>query len=311
MIMVYLLISPIVLLLIIRWILLARPKGPKFAPVEQTFIDPVNGITVPFTTIFETPTIYLSIVVPAYKEELRLPVMLDETLTYLKARELTDKSFTWEIMVVDDGSTDKTTQVALEYVKKHGVNNMRVLTLQKNKGKGGAVRRGMYYARGKYILMVDADGATKFSDLDKVEDQLKKVEKDGLGISVGSRAHLVDTDTVTKRKWYRNILMYGFHFLVDFLCVKGIKDTQCGFKLFTRRAASIIFPNLHIERWAFDVELLYMAQSLRVPLAEVPVNWQEIEGSKVDPLTSSIQMGRDLLRIRGNYLIGWWRIDHK
>jgi len=309
MILVYLIVSPIVLFFITRWVLLARPKGLKFAPVEKTFFDPESG-NIPFTTIFEKPTIYLSIVVPAYKEELRLPVMLEETLSYLRAREASDKNFTWEIIVVDDGSTDKTTQVALEYVKKEGAGKMRVLTLLKNKGKGGAVRRGMYYVRGQYILMVDADGATKFSDLDKVESQLKNVEKDGLGISVGSRAHLVDTDTVAKRKWYRNILMYGFHFLVDFLCVKGIKDTQCGFKLFTRRAASIIFPNLHIERWAFDVELLYMAQSLGIPLAEVPVNWQEIEGSKVDPLTSSIQMGRDLLRIRGNYLIGWWRIEH-
>jgi len=277
--------------------------------LRKTFFD-LNTGNLKFTTIFDESEVYLSIVVPAYKEEKRLPVMLDETLAYLHTRNASDKSFTWEIIVVDDGSTDNTTIVALEYVKREGTDRMRVLTLEKNKGKGGAVRRGMYYSRGKYILMVDADGATKFSDLDKVENQLKQIEKDGLGISVGSRAHLVNTDTVAKRKWFRNILMHGFHFLVDFLCVRGIKDTQCGFKLFTRKTASIIFPNLHIERWAFDVELLYMAQSLRVPLTEVPVNWQEIDGSKVDPLTSSIQMGRDLLRIRGNYLIGWWRIEY-
>src|SRR5262245_2050890 len=103
--------------------------------------------------------------------------------------------------------------------------------------------------------------------------------------------------------------MYGFHLTVAILGVSGIKDTQCGFKLFSRKAAQLIFPNLHIERWAFDVELIYLAQNFNVPLAEVAVNWKEIEGSKLSPATASIQMLKDLLRFRFAYMTGIWRID--
>lgn len=128
-----------------------------------------------------------------------------------------------------------------------------------------------------------------------------------------SDVHTLTLHTLTtlQRKWYRNVLMHGFHFLVDMLCVRGIRDTQCGFKLFTRKTAARLFPNLHVERWAVDVELLFMAQHyLKIPMTEVPVNWQEIEGSKLDPISASIQIGRDMLRIRLNYLTGWWRMEY-
>ena len=104
--------------------------------------------------------------------------------------------------------------------------------------------------------------------------------------------------------------MYGFHFLVSSLCVKGIKDTQCGFKLFTRKTAHKVFGNIHIERWAFDVELAYVAQCLGTPMVEVPVNWQEIAGSKLSPFAASVQMGKDLLRIRSAYMLGVWKIQY-
>lgn len=103
--------------------------------------------------------------------------------------------------------------------------------------------------------------------------------------------------------------MWGFHFCVEFLGgVKGIRDTQCGFKLFTRDSAKNLFGNLHIERWCFDVELLYLASRFNVPVSEVPVNWTEIEGSKLDPIEASIQMLRDLLKIRLCYMFGVWKI---
>jgi dolichyl-phosphate beta-glucosyltransferase len=102
--------------------------------------------------------------------------------------------------------------------------------------------------------------------------------------------------------------MYGFHFFVSIAGVRGIQDTQCGFKLLTKKTAAKIFNNLHIERWAFDVEMVYLAQTLHIPLAEVPVNWQEIDGSKLSPFAASIQMARDILRIRANYFLGSWRV---
>jgi len=236
--------------------------------------------------------------------------MMDETLTYMKKRQAKDSSFTYEVIVVDDGSKDTTTQVALEYARRETASIVRVLTLHANRGKGGAVKRGTMCARGKYILMADADAATKIEDLEKLEQELRRVQKNGDGIAVGSRRHLQKL-AEKKRKWYRNILMWGFHILVDFLCVKGIADTQCGFKLFTRKTAKFLFTNLHVERWAFDVELLFIAQRLHVPMSEVEVNWTEVPGSTLTPLAASVQMGKDLLRIRSAYLFGIWKIDEK
>jgi len=231
---------------------------------------------------------------------------MEETLKYLKQRATTSHHFTYEMILVDDGSKDNTSSKALEYVEKEGTHTLRLLKLTKNRGKGGAVRRGMMVARGKYLLMADSDGATKFSDLEKLEAHLKKIEKDGFGVVVGSRYHL-QQEAVAKRTILRNLLMWGFHFLVEFLCVKGIHDTQCGFKLFSRKAATTLFSNLHIERWAFDVELLYLAQRFGIPVAEVAVNWKEIDGSHLSPFASSVQMGKDLLRIRLSYLLGLWK----
>uniref|UniRef100_A0A7N8WQ44 dolichyl-phosphate beta-glucosyltransferase n=1 Tax=Mastacembelus armatus TaxID=205130 RepID=A0A7N8WQ44_9TELE len=214
----------------------------------------------------------LSVVIPAYNEELRMPVMLDEAMEYLENRQEKTPSFTYEIIVVDDGSKDKTTEVAMRYSRKYGADKVRVLTLVKNRGKGGAVRM------------------------------------DNMAISCGSRAHL-EKESVAQRSVFRTFLMYGFHFLVWFFCVRGIRDTQCGFKLFTREAALKTFSSLHVERWAFDVELLYIAQCFKIPIAEVAVNWTEIEGSKLVPFWSWLQMGRDLVFIRLRYITGAWKLQ--
>ncbi|XP_046854462.1 dolichyl-phosphate beta-glucosyltransferase-like [Xenia sp. Carnegie-2017] len=283
-------------------------------PDERYFINPVqNNEKLSFPYLEKESTIDLSIIVPSYNEEERLPLMLDEAFEYLDERKKYEPSFTYEIIVVDDGSKDQTSRVAMKYVEKYGVELVRVLTLTKNRGKGGAVRLGMFSSRGKQLLMVDADGATKFSDFTKVQSSLHKIinGKDHKpAIAVGSRAHLQD-EAIAERTLLRNLLMYGFHFLVWFLCVRGIKDTQCGFKLFTRSAALLVFTSLHVERWAFDVELLYIAQRLDIPITEVAVNWQEIDGSKMIPFWSWVQMGKDLLLIRLRYILGVWKISEK
>ncbi|XP_053157175.1 dolichyl-phosphate beta-glucosyltransferase isoform X2 [Hemicordylus capensis] len=229
-------------------------------------------------SIHDPPTCELSVVVPCYNEEERLPSMMDEALDYLEKRQKQDPAFTYEVIVVDDGSRDQTTKVALKYTQKYGIDKVRVLPLVKNRGKGGAVRMGVFSSRGKKILMADADGATKFEDVEKVEKGLESLQPwpNQMAIACGSRAHL-EKDSIAQRSVFRTVLMYGFHFLVWFLCVKEIKDTQCGFKLLTREAASQTFSALHIERWAFDVELLYIAQCFKMPVAEVAVNWTEIE----------------------------------
>ncbi|XP_074995866.1 dolichyl-phosphate beta-glucosyltransferase isoform X1 [Calonectris borealis] len=245
---------------------------------EKFFVN-AEGRKESVPSIRDPPTKELSVVVPSYNEEERLPLMMDEALDYLEKRQKRDPSFTYEVIVVDDGSKDQTT-------------------------------KGVFSSRGKKILMADADGATKFADIEKVEEGLKNLQPwpNQMAISCGSRAHL-EKDSIAKRSYFRTLLMYGFHFLVWFLCVKEIRDTQCGFKLLTREAASRTFSTLHIERWAFDVELLYIAQRLRIPIAEVAVNWTEIEGSKLVPFWSWLQMGRDLLFIRLRYMTGAWQLE--
>lgn len=116
---------------------------------------------------------------------------------------------------------------------------------------------------------------------------------------------------MAKRSFGRTVLMLGFHFLVWLFCVRTVHDTQCGFKLFTREAARELFPNLHVERWAFDVELLYLAESLGIPIAEVAVNWTEIEGSKIVPVWTWLQMGMDLMLIWFWYAVGFWKFEAK
>ncbi|KAI8360830.1 nucleotide-diphospho-sugar transferase [Blakeslea trispora] len=230
--------------------------------------------------------------------------MLKETIAYLE--ELKDMTF--EIIIVDDGSRDKTIDVALKFAKQCPQVDIRVLALDKNRGKGGAVTQGMLAARGEYCLMVDADGATQFSDLGQLLKEMKRIEKNGYGVVIGSRSHLVTTEAVVKRSFIRNFLMRGFHTLVYVLGIRGIEDTQCGFKLFSRKSAQTIFPNMHVERWIFDIECLMIAQLQEMPIAEVQVTWHEIDGSKVNLMVDSIKMAIDLLLIRMNYVLGFWSV---
>lgn len=281
---------------------------------EKCFYNPKTKSTEPFPTLYDNWSVHLSVVVPAYNEEQRLPLMLDECLEYLEQRS--KDRCTYEIIVVSDGSTDKTVDIAHSYASRN--ENIRVLDLVKNRGKGGAVRLGVLSARGSAILFADADGATKFRDLEKLDESLrsmlgfdymdKPVEVSSSDAVVcGSRAHL-EEEEAAKRTFFRLLLMHGFHFLVWFWGVRGIRDTQCGFKLLTRKSARLIFQALHVERWAFDVEMLYIAQALNIPITEISVNWTEIEGSKIVPFWTWLQMGIDLFFIWYKYKIGAWRI---
>lgn len=285
---------------------------------EETYHDPISNSKMKFPSIDEVHTVDLSIVVPAYNEEKRLPPMLDEALDFLEKRQKENPSYKYEVIVVSDGSTDNTVKVAQSYTVKYGVEKVRCLELIQNRGKGGAVRLGVESSRGAVILFADADGASKFEDLTKLEAALREIVQidpvtNGEKVSgsnaiiIGSRAHL-EKQSLATRSIFRNILMYGFQFLVWLFTVKGIKDTQCGFKLFTRESARICFKSLHVNRWAFDVELLYIAQKLNIPIVEVQVRWTEIEGSKITPVLSWIQMGCDLGLIWLKYTIRAWKI---
>jgi len=277
---------------------------------EKSFLDPMDKSRKLFPTLNDTPSKYLSVIIPAYKEVDRLPAMIEDTMNYLEPRKAKDSSFTYELIIVDDGSPDKTSELALTFSKKYGTDVVRVLTLDVNRGKGGAVRMGVLSARGEWILFADADGATKFSDFTRVEQGAIAAMKNGDAVVCGSRRHL-ESESVAKRSPFRTLLMYVFHFEVWLFAVKSIRDTQCGFKLFSRSSAKKIFSRMHVERWAFDVELLYIAEKLNIPIVEVDVNWQEIPGSKLDPFAASLQMGIDILAIWLRYTLGLWSIHRK
>ncbi|TKR86486.1 hypothetical protein L596_011072 [Steinernema carpocapsae] len=246
---------------------------------------------------------------------------MDECLAYLEKRSAVESKFTYEVIVVDDGSKDTTANTAYAYSERYSPEKIRVLKLAKNVGKGGAVRNGVLCARGSLILFADADGATTFSEFGTVEKELHRLTNSGSkmmaiseldwtypAICVGSRAHL-EKQSMAERSLSRTILMLGFHSLVYVFGVRTIRDTQCGFKLFTRGAASKLFPLLHIERWAFDVELLFLAEHYHIPIAECGVQWEEKDGSKIVPVWSWLQMGRDLVLIWFRYATGIWQRD--
>ena len=263
-----------------------------------------------YEIINDRPFTDLTIVIPAYNEAIRMPIMLDATLDYLKTWG-NNNNITYEILIIDDGSIDETVQVATNYMIKNK-KIMRIIKLPFNQGKGEAVKVGVLRSKGKYILMADADGATDIKDLSILYDALKSIENnEGYGIAIGSRAHL-EGKAIATRAFYRTILMRGFHIAIIILISRNIKDTQCGFKLFTRNAAKDLFSGLHLKRWAFDVELIYRAEKFQIPMKEVAVNWQEIEGSKLirtkfDIIKTSLSMARDMLCVRLLYMLRYWR----
>ncbi|CAL9098161.1 unnamed protein product [Musa textilis] len=293
----------------------------RTASSDDFFEDPNSLKKVPCPSIFDQAEKYISLIIPAFNEEHRLPGAFSETFNYLQKRSASDKSFSYEVLIVDDGSSDRTSNVAFDFVRKYKIENVRVLILGRNHGKGEAVRKGMLHSRGELLLMLDADGATKITDLEKLECQIctlaEKVKElnpndQSLKLSdievaaFGSRAHL-EKQALATRKWYRNLLMKGFHLVVLLTAGPGIRDTQCGFKMFTRTAARRLFTNMRLKRWCFDVELVYLCKHLSIPMIEVSVNWSEIPGSKVR-LSSIIHMLFELILIRLGYGLGIWKI---
>ncbi|KAB2634383.1 dolichyl-phosphate beta-glucosyltransferase-like [Pyrus ussuriensis x Pyrus communis] len=300
-----------------------RKNNNAHVDAPAIFEDPNSLKQVPCPSIFDPAEKYLSLIVPAFNEELRLPGALDETMNYLQQRAAKDKSFTYEVVIVDDGSVDGTKRVAFEFIKKYTVDNMRIILLGRNHGKGEAIRKGMLHSRGELLLMLDADGATKVNDVEKLEKQIHAVAKqdkfrdssaDNSSFRIsdipiaafGSRAHL-EGKALATRKWYRNFLMKGFHLVVLLAAGPGIRDTQCGFKMFTRAAARKIFTNIRLNRWCFDVEVVYLCKWFKIPMLEISVNWSEIPGSKVN-LLSIPNMLWELLLMSVGYRTGMWKI---
>lgn len=237
----------------------------------------------------------LSVVIPVYNEELRVSKALEGAFRYLKAKRITA-----EILVVDDGSKDKTIQV-VEKFKDLTTNRMalRVLKHEVNRGKGAAVRTGVLLAKGEIILYMDADNATPLTEY----ENFRSVLEEGWDVVIGSRA--VDRKKVQiHQPLYREAMGRIFNLLVQLIATPSLWDTQCGFKAFKRKAALDIFPLQTIERFGFDVELLYIARKLGYSILEAPVRWFDAPGSKVNMVKDSARMAFELFLIRWNDLKG-------
>jgi len=235
----------------------------------------------------------VSIVVPAYNEAARLPSSLGPICEYLERR----CGQRCEVIVVDDGSTDRTVEVAERGLVALGSRG-RVLRHFTNRGKGAAVRTGMLAARGELVLFTDADLSTPIEEIEKLERAIAA----GAEIAIGSRA--VDRRTVERRQpWARDMMGRVFNLVVRLFAVRGIKDTQCGFKLFTREAARLIFERTRIDGFGFDVEVLALAQRLGLSIAEVPVRWLNNADTRVR-LAQGAKAFLDPLRVRLGMLRG-------
>lgn len=234
----------------------------------------------------------LSIIIPAYNEELRLPSTLDSINQYISS---TFKEEQVEVIVVSDGSTDGTERI----VREAGMSSLRLLSYKRNRGKGFALRYGVLESKGALVLINDADGSTPIKEFDR----LKSFIDDKTQVVIGSRA-MTSAETKVKTVWYRKFIGRTFAAIVNFLIVPGISDTQCGFKLFTRKAADELFGRQRSERFSFDVELLFLANRLGFKSKEVSVNWTNTPGSKVNLVKDSISMLIDIFRFRWMAICG-------
>ncbi len=227
----------------------------------------------------------ISIVIPAFNESNRILPTLNITHAYFK-----DKKINFEIIIVDDGSTDNTIGALKNFCIDH--DNIIIIEFSKNTGKGAAVRSGVLKSSGKFVLFQDADGATPISEIEKLMPAISDAD-----IAIGSRA-LDSKDTKVVSVIHRKILGRIFNFIANTFAVPGIADTQCGFKLFKQKAAKDLFSRQTLNGFSFDVEILYLANKLGYIVKEVAVNWVNIPGTKVNVISDGIRMFYEIALIK-------------
>lgn len=233
----------------------------------------------------------LSIVIPAFNEELRLPATLERIAAYLQGsrREV-------EVLVVDDGSKDRTAAVAESFREK--IPKLRVVPNGINRGKGYSVRHGVQEARGRIVLFTDADLSAPIEEADKLVDALQNFD-----VAIGSRA--VNRSLITVHESpLREFAGIVFNKIVRLILWLPFVDTQCGFKAFVRERCQIIFEQQTIERFGFDPELLYLARHHGLRAVEIPVRWGHSPATKINMMRDSLQMFLDVFVIRWNSLRG-------
>jgi len=236
--------------------------------------------------------IRLSVIIPAYNEEKRLPKTLEEINDYLQKQP-----YGSEIIVVSVGSKDKTVEVAQNFSDK--VRKVEIINMPQTEGKGFSVKQGMLKAKGEYRVFTDADNSTP---LDQVEKMWPEFEK-GYDVVIGSR-DMKDSDIAVPQPFFRRFLGNGFNIIVQvILGLYGIWDTQCGFKGFSAKSAEEIFSRSEIKYFGFDPEILVLANKYGYKIKEVPIRWLNDTESKVK-MSATIKMFMEVLTIRKNFILG-------
>jgi len=239
--------------------------------------------------------IELSIVIPSYNEEKRLPATLERIASYIKG-----SGRKTEVIVVDDGSTDRTAEVPKDYAGK--IENLRVVANGRNRGKGYSVKHGMMEAQGKIVLFTDADLSAPIEEADKLLPKMDEYD-----LAIGSRA--VNRALIeVHESAFREFAGIVFNRIVRIILRLPFVDTQCGFKAFRRERCKILFEQQTIERFGFDPELLYLARHHGLKTIEVAVRWAHSPATKINMWRDSLQMFLDVVVIRWNALRGRYRI---
>jgi dolichyl-phosphate beta-glucosyltransferase len=237
------------------------------------------------------PSRPLSVVIPAYNEELRLQETLEELVRFLRSSR-----DAFEILVVDDGSEDRTAAIIRKCAERNEPGMIRLLTHEANRGKGFSVRQGALAAEGELLLMTDADLSTPLGELEKLETRL---ETSSLDIAFGSRA-VPGARIEVHQPWYRESLGKGFNRLMRWVTGLPFQDTQCGFKLFRMSTCRSVFERQRVDGFSFDVEVLFIALKWGLRVEEIPVEWHHSGDSKVRPFSHAPSVIVDLLRLHLN-----------
>jgi dolichyl-phosphate beta-glucosyltransferase len=231
---------------------------------------------------------FLSVIIPAYNEAKRLPLTLVDIDKYLKKAD-----FSYEILVVNDGSTDGTAEIIERF--SHIMDNLKLIN-QKNTGKGGAVKHGMLEAKGQIRLFMDADNSTAIDQFNKMSPYFPAEGREGYDVVIGSR-DVKGAQLVPPQPWYKRLGGNVGNLIIQALLLPGIWDTQCGFKAFTAEAVEKIFPLIKIKRWGFDVEILSLAKKFGYKIKEIPVIWVNNPFSKVSAF-AYLQVLWEVVKIR-------------
>ncbi len=234
-------------------------------------------------------SIFLSVIIPAHNEENRLPDSLEQVIRFLEKQD-----FSSEVIVVENGSTDRTLDVAQAFANAH--QNIRVI--QSVRGKGAAVKRGMLEARGEYRFMCDADLSMPVGEISKF---IPPISKD-FDIAIASRE--AKGSVRYNEPSYRHLGGRGINYIIQALILPGLNDTQCGFKCFRADVANDIFKIQTLSGWSFDIELLYVARRRRYCVREIPIDWYYHPETKVNALRDALHMIADIFRIHANALRG-------